>query len=807
MKNDLRFAIRMISTHAWFSAAIVVTLALGIGVNTTVFTLVNGVLFKPVPLPNGARLVVVGSQNLNETNSRFGVSYPDFLDYKANNRSFESLEASEEGQAIVSEAAAPPVRYRSARISSGLFDMVRTPPLLGRSFTSADDKAGAEAVAIISQTVWQNRYGVARDVIGRVVRLNGQPTTIVGVMPEGFRFPNGQDIWMPLTPNDTLRKRSRRALGIYGVLREGVAFERAGSDLAVIAKQLANGYPDSNKDIGAVVQTFHQAFNGGDIRMVFLLMLGAVGCVLLIACANVANMMLSRSLARRREITVRAALGASRWQLIRQLLVESVLLSSLGGVVGLGLTRIGVHYFDLATLTERPYWIGFGMDWVAFAYFAAISVASGLIFGLLPAYRSTRVNLTNDLRDGSRTSGGGPGGGRLASVLVILQFALTMVLLSGAGLLTRSFFKSQTINEFIPAGDIFCARVSLPSGKGEPYGEPASRLRFYDELVRQTSSLPGVAEAAISSNVPGGGSNQGVLEIEGQPVSGDAARALRASFLAISPAYQSLIGLAILEGRRFEKLDGDPGHESAIASSEFAARYWPNQSAIGKRFRFMDDAKPGPWVKIVGISDNMLQNPQSTDAHPLVFVPYRQQGWGSMTLMLRTRSVGASTLARPVQAVMRAIDQDLPLFDVATLREALARQRWFLSVFGTVFSSFAIIALLIASVGIYAVGAQVAARRTREIGIRMALGATARSILTSMLSRGVIQLAIGLSLGTAAAVAATSFLKNLLVQVSPHDPVVFLGVAGLLAAIGLVACWLPAMRAARVDPTTALRNE
>jgi putative ABC transport system permease protein len=806
MLNDLRFALRMIASHGWFSAAIVITLALGIGVNTTVFTLVNAVLFKPVELPGGDRLVTLSGQNLNETNSRFGVSYPDFVEFRARSKSFEGMEAISQNQAIVSETGNPPARYRSGRVSWGMFEMVHTPPVLGRGFTAADDKAGAESVAIIGYRVWQNRYGGAANVIGRLVRINGQPVTIVGVMPDGFQFPSGQELWMPLVPTDQLEKRSSRPLQLFGVLRPGVSVAQAGADLALIAKRLANSYADTNKNIGVTILTFHEAFNGGNIRTIFLLMLGAVAFVLLIACANVANMMLARALARRREISVRTAMGASRWQLIRQLLIESVMLSVLGGLLGLAISRAGVHYFDLATAEVRPYWIRFNMDYLVFGYFAAISVLSGLLFGLMPAWRASRVDLSSELKEGTRTAGN-VRGGRLAGALVVFQFALTVVLLSGAGLMVRSFFSAQSLNDFVPAARIFTARIGLPEGKGEPYAERGARMRFYEDLQRKLAALPGVTHAVLSASLPGGGAGNRRIEIEGKPTD-NAARAVRASFLVHSPGFHELIGLAMQSGRGFEPLDGDPGRESAIASREFAARHWPNQPAVGKRFRFIENEKPGPWIQVVGVSADLVQNPQSTDAHPLVFIPHRQEGWGGMNLLVRTASeVAPSTLARPVQSLVQVLDQDLPVFDVSTLPEAIGKQRWFLVVFGALFFSFACIGLLIASVGIYAVVAQATTRRTREIGIRMALGATARSILGIMLVRGVKQLGLGLVLGLAGALAATRLMKGLLVRVSPQDPAVFTAVAALLVAIGLFACWLPARRAAALHPVQALREE
>jgi predicted permease len=805
MGNDLRFGLRMLATHPWFSAAIMITLALGIGINTTVFTLVNGVLFKPVALPGGERLAVVNSRHLSQSGGRFGISYPDFVEFQARNRSFEALEALSQGQAVISETGNPPARFRMGRVSWRMFEMVRTPPVLGRGFTAADTWAGAERVAILGHHVWQARYGGA-DVVGRVVRLNGEPTTITGVMPPGFKFPSGQDLWIPLAPAGELEKRSNRPLTLFGVRRQGISKEQAGADLAVIARRLAGAYPDTNRDTGVSVQTFHEAFNGGPIRTLFLLMLGAVGFVLLIACANVANMMLSRAINRRREVSVRSAMGASRRQLVRQFLTESVLFGAVGGVLGLGLSKIGVHYFDLASLEARPYWITFEMDWLAFAYFAALSVGSGLLFGIVPALRASRVDLAMELKEGTR-SAGSVRGGWLAGALVVLQFALTVVLLSGAGVMVRAFLRMQTLNEFVPAGEIFTARISLPGGTGARYAERAGRLRFYEELQRRLSALPGVTHAEVVSILPGNGADEEPIEIEDHPVA-DFAQAPRASYLAHSPGYPAAIGLPLLAGRAFDERDGETGREAAIATREFASRFWPGEAATGKRFRFIEGSgnSRGPWITVVGVAGDLMQSPQDRDPKPLVLLPYRQKGWPNMALLVRAKGVPPSTLARPVQSVVQAIDPDLPVFDVFTLPEARERQRWMLLVFGSLFFTFAAIGLLIASVGIYAVVAQAAARRTREIGIRMALGSTERGILGLVLVRGVGQIAAGLILGLAGAVAATRLMRGL-PGVRPEDPAVFASVTGLLLGVGLLASWLPARRAASLHPVQALREE
>jgi predicted permease len=596
-------------------------------------------------------------------------------------------------------------------------------------------------------------------------------------------------------------------LTVFGIRKSEVSVDEANRDLGAIAARMATAYPETNKDITSLVRTFHDTYNGDQIKMVFLMMLGAVGFVLLIACANVANMMLSRAIARSREIAVRAAMGASRGQIIRQLLVESVLLSVLGGLCGLGLTAFGVHSFDLATRNVgKPYWVLFTMDYTVFAYFAVISVLTGILFGLFPALRVSRVDLNSTLKDGT-LSAGSHRGGNFTAALVVLQFALTVVLLAGAGMMIRSFFAAQGINPFVRPESIFTARIQLPEEKGAPYAEPVKRRQFYEKLLPQLSALPGVTQVAAASHLPGLGSSRRDLEIEGRP-NPDPKQPPRANVIIQTNNYLSTIGLPLLSGRGFEEPDGETGREVALVTREFAAKHWPNESAVGKRFRFIENDKPGDWLTVIGISADLVVSERKDDQLPLVFLNYRQEPWGWMALVIRTRSDPAG-LASPVRAVVQTLDQDLPLFAVNSLPAALDQQHWFLAVFGTLFLVFALAGLLMASVGIYAVVAQSTVRRTREIGIRMALGATAAGIIRLVLSRGLTQLGIGLVLGLGGAVAATQLLEKVgfLVRVSPLDPLVFGTVITLLVVIGVFACWLPARRASGLHPVQALRQE
>jgi len=800
---DFRFALRSIRKNPWFSLAIAATLALGIGVNTTVFSLVNAVLSKPLPFPGGERLAMVRATNPARGDDSLSVSYPDFLDFRAGDRSFERLEAFGGMPVTLAESGTPAERYRGARVSAGMFEMLRMSPVLGRGFAASDATAGAPLVVLLGHGVWVDRYGKDPNVVGRAVRVNGQPATIAGVMPRGFKFPNNEDLWIPLIPSADLEKRDARSFALIGMRREGVSVYEAQAGLAVIAARLATDYPASHRNHGVIVQTFHDAMNGGRIRVAFFLMLGAVGFVLLIACANVANMMLSKALVRRREMSIRAALGASRWRMIRQLLVESVLLSLLGGLLGLAFAQFGVRWFDAAVAdVGKPYWIDFSIDYRVLAYFAAVCVLSGILFGLAPAWRSSRVDLHDALKDGTRTIGGGRGG-RLSGALVVFQFALAVVLLSGAGLMLRSFFNAQREFSGVPAARILHARLSLPAPR---YPDPEKRFEFYEKLRADLTAAPGVESVALTSNPPGQGFSGWRFELRERPIA-EAEQRPRSAAVVVSPGYFSLLGMRVTQGRDFEDADGLPGRESAIVGQSLASRFFPRESALGKQFRLFDNNVPKPWMTIVGVVPDIRQdNADSTVERSSVFVPYRSERREGMTVLIRS-SGPASIQSAALRQATGSLDSEVPVFELQPLDEAFRRSYWHLRVFGTVFFAFAAIALGMAAVGVYAVMAHATAQRRREIGLRMALGARVPDILRLVLARGIGQLLAGAAIGLAVAFAVCRLMAGLLFQTSANDPVAFGGVALTLVAVGTLACWIPARRAAQIEPLEAIRHE
>lgn len=801
--NDLRFACRMIGSHRWFSLAVVLTLAVGIGINSTVFTLSGAVLFKPLPFRDGERLVLLtGTRNTGGSSMKMDFSLPDFLDVERQTSSFETLAAAANGTAVIGEFGRPPERFNLSRVTARFFETFRTEPALGRVFRTEEFAASGAPVAIIGHKVWRNRYNASPGVIGTTVRLNERATTIVGVMPEAFGMPELADVWIPLQSGVSARgDRSNRGLTVLGLMKPDISIEAARADVMGVAQRLQVAYPDTNKDIAATVLTPHERFIGGKARTVFTLMIAAVALVLVVACANVANMMFSRALSRQREMLIRAALGASRWRLVRQLLVESLVLSGAGGLAGLAIAAIAVPAFDRA-LAEAgpPSWIVFSIDYSVLAYTAAVCIVSALLFGLAPAIRASAVELQNGLKDGGR--GGSGRMGWLSGALVVVQFALAVVLLTASGLLIRSFMAGHQINEWVPGAEILTGRVELPASR---YPDKTARQRFFAAAQDRLERLPGVAVAGVTSALPalGGGSRR--FELEGQPVA-TADEQPTTRWTPVSASYFSIIDLPIVSGRGFSDRDGLSGTESAVVTRTFASRYWPGQNAVGKRLRFYTNQTPEPWMTVVGTTGDLVQSAQDAAPDAVVFVPYRQVDTSSMILAVRAPGDAAS-LSNAFRSAVQELDADLALSDVRTVASLVVRERWPYRVFGTVFGVFALSALMMAAVGLYAVMSQSTGRRTREIGIRMALGATPGRILGAVMRRGAIQLAIGLALGVAGAFAVTGQMRNLLLGVLPNDPTVFGTSTVLLLAVGLVACLLPARRAALTAPVRALAHE
>ncbi len=802
--EDLRFGARMLTKDLKFTSVVALALALGMGANTTVFTLVYAVLFRGLPFERADRIMHIAATRVSRNGNRLGVSYPDFKEWKAQTKTFEDLGAFTMETENLSDQGNVPERYSGGRITANTFSLLGQKPMLGRDFLPDEDKAGAATVVILGHGIWKTRYAKDPGIIGRAIRINDIPATVAGVMPEGMKFPLNEDLWVPLIPVGEWEKRDARDLNVFGRLKDGATLASAGAEIGHFAKTQEKDYPKTNHGIGALVQTYNDVFNGGEIRLVFLALLGAVGFVLLIACANVANLLLSRSLARAKEVSIRTALGASRWRVVRQLLIESVLLGILGGVVGLLFSIWGVKMFDLAVANVgKPYWIKFTMDFAVFGYLAAICLTTGLLFGMAPALHMSKVDINATLKEGTRGSGGSSRVKYLSGTLVVGELALALVLLAGAGLMIRSFLKLYDLDPGFNPNNVLTMRYTLNEVK---YLTPDSRVRFEEQLLPRLASVAGVDSVAVVSSLPMQGAANWRFEIEGQPPVEKEKRPAESGII-ISPDYFRVLGIDVVRGRAFNSADGLPGKTAAIVNQRFAVKYWPKEDAVGKRIRINRESGEQPWLTILGVCPDIKQgdlNP--TEAEAVIYVPYRQDAASGVALMARSK-VPPTSLTSSFRKEVQALDGNLPLYRVKTLPESFAERRWAFRVFGTLFAVFALIALVLSSVGIYAVMSYTVSQRTQEIGIRMALGASTGSVMRLVLFLGAKQLAIGLAVGLALAFGVTRVLAALLVQITPTDPLTFTSIVLLLVAVAFVACWVPARRAMHVDPLVALRYE
>jgi putative ABC transport system permease protein len=804
--QDVRYACRLLLKDPWFTLVAALALGLGIGLNTTVFTFVNAVLIRGLPFDHPDEILYLNSHNIADKEDR-SVSFLDLEDWRAQSHAFEGLAILDQMTMNISEAGRPAERFPGIQVSANTFRLLRQQPLLGRDFAPGEDRPEATPVVIIGHSVWKNRYASDPGILGRTIRVNDIACEVIGVMPEGMRFPNNADVWRPFVPKtDHTTKRDNRSLGVFGRLAPGATRSSAQAELSGIAARLRQQYPDTNKDLDAVVMTFNERFNGGPIRVVFLALMGAVGFVLLIACANVANLMLARSSRRAREVAVRFALGASRARVVRQLLVESTLLACLGGLLGLALSYVGVRLFDASVANVgKPYWIQFTMDPSVFGFMALVCLATGLLFGLAPALQVSRTNVNEILKEGARGSVGSRKTRRLTSAMVVAELTLTLVLLTGAGLMIRSFLKLYTMELGVETSHVLTMRTTL---SGVKYATPDKRQQFFDALLARLGSLPGVSAVATSTRLPLEGGDGRAIEIEGRPAA-DPKSGPRASVLVVSPGYFDALSIPLRRGRLLRDQDGAPGAETVVVNDRFVTRFFPGDDALGRRFRRLSvpgDTDPNPWLTIVGVVPTVQQaNPQNADPDPVVYQPFRQRPATGTAVLVRTAGSPAA-MTTAVREAVQQVDQDQPMFEVRSLDEAIATQRWPYRVFGSMFTIFALIALVLSAVGIYAVTSYAVTQRTSEIGVRMALGAQPRQVSWLILKSGCGQLAIGLALGLVGGWGVTFVLKSLLVQIPGTDPVTFGAITVLLSVVTLVACLIPARRAMRLDPLQALNR-
>jgi predicted permease len=742
----------------------------------------------------------------------FGVSLRDFEDWRAAARSFSGMSFIFNGSFNVGNEGLIPDAVPGAYVSANLFKMLGVSPVLGRDFSPQEDTPGTQLVVLISNTLWRQRYGGDNAVVGRTIRIIDTNGTIIGVMPEGMHFPFNADIWLPagtMTAAITGQPREARGYFAVGRLTDGVTVEQSRAELQAIGKRLTEQYPKTNKDLWPRADPFVERILGPQIRLLFWSLMGAVGFVVLIACSNVANLLLARAARRSGEMSVRVAVGASRWQIVRQLLVESILLAFVAGAFGLLFSIAGIRWFDAeAQNVGVPYWMVFTMDWWTFGFLLVLCLITGVVFGLAPALHVSKTNFHEMLKEGGRTGSGGVRARRWTAGLIVLQLALTLVLLAGGGLMLRSFLTMYRMDIGIQTARLVTSGTIIPARK---YPGWEDRTRFLQAVDDQFGSVGGIEVASTASAIPFGGGALRQLEVDGRAaVPGD--RLPEVTMLSVGTRYFDVIGVSLIRGRAFTSADGGPGRQIAIVNQRLADVYFKGVDPIGRLIRLSQNTPggQGEWLTIVGLVPNVRQrnNNQERDPDSVAYIPHRQN-----TTMARAANVLARTRTDPAQATrllreaMMAVDPDQALNTPRTMDEALAQNRWLLRVFTTMFGAFAVIALVLAAVGLYAVTAYAVTQHTRDIGVRMVLGAQAGQVIWLFLKRSLVQLAIGLTIGVAAAIGVGRVLQSFLVQTSSHDPVTLVSIVVLLTLVAIAACVGPARRATRLDPLTALRRD
>jgi putative ABC transport system permease protein len=799
LMQDLRYGLRMQLKSPGFTALAIIALALGIGANTAIFSVVNAVLLRPLPYANSERLMMIRETALPKF-PEFSVSPGNFVDWQKQNTVFERMVAYR-SQAYILVGDGEPERLRAVRLTAGAFEMLGAKPIFGRDFLAEEDQEGKGNVIILSHGFWQRRYGGKPEIVGQTLTLSGQPYAVVGIMPASFQFPDRTtDFWAPMafTARDA-QAHGAHFLNAIGTLKPGVSVDQARSEMATIAARLAQQYPDSNSGWSTKVVPL-QEYQVTQIKPALLVLLVAVALVLLIACANVANLLLVRTAGRQKEIAIRTALGAGRWRIARQLLTESVILALLGGAAGLALAYGGLKLLLTLAPDDFSQIRDVGLDPRALGFTLILTVLTGVLFGLAPALQASRPDLNETLKDGGRGTSEGGSRRRLRSVLVVVEIAMALTLLIGAGLLIKSFFRLQQVNPGFNSENVLVLGIGLPQAK---YRDDAQRVTFFNQLTERISSLPGVVAAGVTQSLPIAGDYVLGFVIQGRPPF-KRGEEPSTNYYAVSPGYFKAMGIPLLRGRLFNERDVRDATRVVVINESMAKRYFQDEDPIGKRIHVTQG--PETFREIVGIVGDTKQYGLDTTAPLQTYEPHMQQAFSGMTLVVKT--VGEPTaLSNAVRNEVWAIDKDQPVTNIRTMKQIVASsigyQRFAMLLLGI----FAAVAMILSAVGIYGVISYSVAQRTHEIGIRMALGASALDVLKLVVGQGMLLAGIGVAIGIGAALVGGRLMSTLLFGVSAHDPLIFAGVALLLSSVAVTASYLPARRATRVDPLIALRYE
>jgi putative ABC transport system permease protein len=801
--NDIKYALRNLIKRPGFTMVAVITLALGIGANTTIFSAVYALLLKPLPFSETDRVVAIWDKNPSRGVVHNEVTMANYLDWRAQSQSYEHLGLYRWWSTNLT-GVEPPERLQGFLVTANFFDALGVKPIMGRNFVSEENEPGKDSAVLISYSLWQRRFGGDPNIVSKTITLNGLPRTVVGVMPQNFNYPKGGEVYAPLamTPQ-VMSARGFHTYYVVGRLKPNVSLRNAQAELDTITARLEKQYPDTNTGLGAnVYPIVKDTVRQYDTAL--WVMMAAVGFVLLIACANVANLMLARATGRQKELALRSALGASRWRIARQLLTESVIVALIGGVIGVLVAFWGIDLLKVANPGDAAKfaagWYQLGINPVVLIFTFALAVLSGLVFGLAPAVSASKPNLNDSLKEGGRQSTGGSS--RLRSSLVVLEVAVSLVLLVGAGLLARSFLSILKTSGGFNPDNVMTMNLVLPSTK---YKDDAQRASFYSDLVQRVKALPGVQSAALVNYLPLGGANSSdAYLVEGTP-DPPPGQENEARYRVCSPDYFKTMEISLTKGRGFTEQDNAAASPVVIINETMARKHWPGVDPIGKRIRFYGPIDKAPWIAVVGVIRD-VKHELNLEVMPEFYLSHAQDSWNAMVLVARS-NVEPTSLATQMRQQVWAIDKDQPVFDVRTMNEVRATSVALYSFSSVTLGVFAIVALLLAVIGIYGVMAFAVSQRTHEIGIRMALGASARDVLLLVVSSGMKLALIGLVIGLAGAWGLTRLIEKLLFGVPPTDLLTFGLVSLCLLSAALLACYIPARRATKVDPMEALRYE
>jgi putative ABC transport system permease protein len=797
--REIRHAVRSLWHSKGFAAVGILCLGFGIGINTAIFSIIDGVLLKPLPYDDPDRIVVLGTQRIKEGDGA-GLSIADLRDWKAATKAFTTIAAVAPGSLTVIDGAGEPERYNGARISWDMFRLLGIRPILGRDFLESDDQPNAAGVAVISHMLWTTRYESDPNVLERSISINGTAHTIVGVMPPNFEFPGRQRIWVALQPRLFKDPRDRRYLFTFGRLRPGVTPERAISDLDTIAARLAREYPATNEGWSAQLHPLRESFIPSEVQLVLGLMMAGVTLVLFIACSNVANLLLARATARKQELAMRVALGARRGRIVVQLLTEGVVLALASVPLGVALATAGIRLIWTQVPADNvPYYIQFTVDSRSLAYAVTVAFVTSLIFGLVPALQVVRRELHENLKEGARGTTGR--GAIVRSALVVTQVSLALVALVGALLFVRSF---TNLDRFKVGYDTTSSLTLRFFMSGETYDPKGAKGRRVEDIVRRIEALPGVRAVFASNLVPiDGGGDGAEIEVEGRATD----RHPQIQLPAVTPGALATLGVRVTQGRDF--LAADSTRAVAVINESMARRLWPQEIPINRRFRLVVPGTVREWITVIGVAPDLHLwgiDPNNSQVPATAFVPFAYGEFPSTGLTIRTAGDPVA-LTQAVRATIRESDPNLPIYNVRTLDGVRRDEYWQFGLYGWIFASIGTVGVLLASIGVYGVLAYSVSQRTREIGVRVTLGADRSQVFRLIVGQGFALAGTGVVIGLVLAAFGTPLTRSLLYNVSPFDPFSFAAVSILLVVVALTASYLPARRAMNVDPVVALRQD